>query len=386
MSTKPKKKLFVPIAVAVVVLLVAALAIGLFLATPVAKVEEVITGTAIDAKPGSLTVKEEYSMQMKSEIAGRVLKDGYRLEPGLEVNEGDILVKLDTSSVEIAIDQAKSNLKAAEQKLTMDSAYKSQIETAQSDLKNTERLFNMGQVSDSEYQKARRLMETLQTQMALEKINREQDYESDKNALRELELKRDKMTIKAPFDGVVSIVFAHPGDLIDVGSPIMAVITKNRLVEAKISEEDFANIRVGQNASVTFIPYGAWIYHGVVHKILPTADPETQRHLVDIDVTDIEPNKLIPGITGEVAITVGVREAKAIIPRRALVGDNVYVVKDGHIELRHVEKGYMWLTGAEITKGLEAGELVVVEDLDTLRPGQRVRTEVLPVDAISKKK
>src|SRR5208283_2885420 len=116
---------------------------------------------------------------------------------------------------------------------------------------------------------------------------------------------------RAYFEGVVSEVFAHPGDLISPGSPIVALITTKRLVEAKISEEDFANIKPGQPASVHFLPYGAWVYNGTVKKILPTADPETQRHLVDLNIMDIEPEKLIPGITGEVTITVGERKAKA---------------------------------------------------------------------------
>jgi len=194
------------------------------------------------------------------------------------------------------------------------------------------------------------------------------------------------MTIKSPIDGIVSVVYAHPGDLIDSGSPIMSVITTKRLVEAKISEEDFANIKVGQPATVIFIPYGQFIYHATVSKILPTADPETQRHLVDLNVTDIEPEKLIPGITGEVAITVGSRQAKAIVPRRALLNDNVYVVKDGRVELRQVTKGYVWLTGAEILSGLEPGDQVIVEDLESFRAGDRVRTVELPADAFSKKK
>jgi hypothetical protein len=34
---------------------------------PTARVETVVSGEAVDAKPGSVTVKEEYAMQMKSE-------------------------------------------------------------------------------------------------------------------------------------------------------------------------------------------------------------------------------------------------------------------------------------------------------------------------------
>jgi RND family efflux transporter MFP subunit len=196
----------------------------------------------------------------------------------------------------------------------------------------------------------------------------------------------EKMTITAPMDGVISYVYAHPGDLIDTGSPIVSLITTTRLVEAKISEEDFANIRPGQKATVIFLPYGEFNYNGTVQKILPTADPETQRHLVDLSITDIPPEKLIPGITGEVTIEVGRRHANAIIPRRALINENVYVVKGGKVELRPVKKGYVWLTGAEIIEGLQPGEQVIVEDLDSFRDGDSVRVQELPSDAIAKRK
>ena len=98
---------------------------------------------------------------------------------------------------------------------------------------------------------------------------------------------------------------AHPGDLIDSGSPIVSLITTTRVIEAKISEEDFANVAVGQRVTVIFLPYGEFEYNGTVTKILPIADPLTQRHLAWLDLTDIPPEKLIPGITGEVSIIVG---------------------------------------------------------------------------------
>jgi multidrug efflux pump subunit AcrA (membrane-fusion protein) len=174
--------------------------------------------------------------------------------------------------------------------------------------------------------------------------------------------------------------------LIDPGSTIVSLITTAREVQAKISEEDFADIKVGQKVSATFLPYGEFVYNGVVEKILPTADPETLRHLVDLTITDIPPAKLIPGITGEVSIEVGKRQAKAIIPRRALLNENVYVVKDGKVELRQVKKGYVWLTGVEILEGLEPGEDVIVEDLESFRAGDSVKIQELPSDAFSKKK
>src|SRR5580692_11483648 len=113
MSDKPGKSSFLPKAIVIVVAL-AAIAYGVVVyMRPTAKVETVVSGTAVDAKPGSVTVKEEYSMQMKAAIGGRILSKDYKLDTGLKVKEGDILVQLDTGDVEIEIQQAENEYESS---------------------------------------------------------------------------------------------------------------------------------------------------------------------------------------------------------------------------------------------------------------------------------
>jgi RND family efflux transporter MFP subunit len=385
MSDKPGRS-FLWLKVVLSIAVLAAIAIGVVMyLRPTAKVETVISGEAVDAKPGSVTVKVEYSMDMKSEVAGRVLKEGYKLETGMHVKEGDVLVHLDTGDIEIEIGQVQNTYEASKQKIAVGSAATFTLESAQSDFINTERLTKMGQISDSDYQKARRAVETIKQQLALEKVMNEENLKTDENTLKTKQRQMEKMTITAPFEGVVSEVIAHPGDLISSGSVIVTLIPTTRLVQAKISEEDFAGIKTGEKATVIFLPYGEFLFNGTVKKIEPTADPETQRHLVDLEITDIDPAKLIPGITGEVTVVVGARHAEAIIPRRALFNESVYVVKDGVVELRKVKTGFLWLRGAEILDGLKPGDQVIVEDLESFRDGDRVRVEELPGDVLDKK-
>jgi RND family efflux transporter MFP subunit len=217
----------------------------------------------------------------------------------------------------------------------------------------------------------------IEQRVALEEVGNKQLIETYENTLKVKKRQLEKMTVRAHFDGVVSQVYARPGDLIGAGSPLALIISTSRTVEAKISEENFAGIRIGQAASVRFLGYGSQLYDAKVTKILPTADPLTQRYIVHLEV-QIEPEKLVPGITGEVSIVVGERPAEAIVPRRAVFGRNVYVVEDGRVHLREVELGYESVTAAEILKGLKAGEQVIVDQLDTFRDGDRVRVEVVP--------
>lgn len=360
--------------IAVVVVVLAGIISYVYFSRPTALVAEVTSGRAYKAVPGSVTVQAEFDMELKSEVGGRVVKSG--LEPGNTVQAGEVLCQLDTGDLKLDIERITSEYETAKKRIAVGSSVALELANAKDDLVNFEQLYKSGNMPESELIKKRRGVKQIEQSLALEKVNNAQLLEGYENTLRVKKRQLEKMTIVAPFDGVVSMVYARPGDLINSNSSIATLISESRTVEAKISEENFADLKVGQKASVRFLPYGAWLYDATLVKILPTADPTTQRYIVHLEV-DIDHEKLVPGITGEVTITVGDREAKALIPRRALIGNYVYVVEAGEVHLRKVETGYVSLTTVEVLKGLNAGEQVVVDDLDKYRDGDRVRTQLV---------
>jgi RND family efflux transporter MFP subunit len=342
---------------------------------PVAKVVAASKGRAENLVPGSVIVQAEYEMSLKSETGGRVIKS--ELDPGASVKAGTVLVQLDPTDLQLEIERIQNEYDAKKKSIAVGSSIKLELESARESLENFERLTKAGNYPPAELEKQRRLVKAIEQRLALEKVNNEQQIDALENNLKVKKRALDKMSMTAPFDGVVSNVYARPGDLIGAGASVATLIATSRTVEAKISEENFSGIKVGQKASVRFLGYGNWIYKAAVTKILPTADPETQRYIVHLSV-EIEPEKLVPGLTGEVLITVGERQGQVLIPRRALAGNNVYVVDDGRVRLRTVEAGYVSLTAVEIVKGVKEGEQVIVDQLDRFRDGDRVRTEVVP--------
>ena len=183
------------------------------------------------------------------------------------------------------------------------------------------------------------------------------------------------MEILAPFDGTVEGALTWEGALIAIGTPVARIFSRSRVVAAKIGEESFGRVKVGQSARLRLLTYGSQNYDATVSELLPTAD-DAQRFTVYLDVK-VDPELLKPGSSGEVTITVAQRPDAVMISRRALFDANkVFVVKDGRVQQREVEVGYVALNRVEIRKGIEVGEHVIVDRLEEFRDGQRTRVEV----------
>jgi RND family efflux transporter MFP subunit len=368
MALKPSFFAKLAAAVVVVCLLVFGLIIWM---RPTAIVVPVVRDLAINAVPGSVIVEAEFIMDIKSEIGGRIVHS--ELEPGRAFKKGDLLVRIDPRDVELEIDRIQNDIQAAKQRVAVGSGIELELATAREQLENFERLHRIGQLAETELVQRRRAVVGIEQRLELEKVNNASGLAKLENELKVKQRQLEKMTLYADFDSVVSLVYARPGDLIGGGAPIARLIATSRTVEARISEENFAGIREGQKASVRFLGYGGQLYGANVAKILPTADVETQRYIVHLNV-DLDPVALVPGITGEVSIVVGERDNALVIPRRALFGNNVFVVNRNTVNIRQVKVGFTSLNVVEVLEGVEEGELVIVDRLDTFRDGDRVRT------------
>lgn len=362
-----------------VVLLLAVLGGGGYLASQFlvseARVATVVSGKAVNAVPGSVTVMAEYIMELKSEADGRMISS--ELDPGLKVAKGSTLAQIDPTDLQLEIEKIESDYAAAKERIAIGSATELELATAEDNLRSSERLFTLGNLSESEINRLRRTVRAIEQRVALEKVANNQLLANFENTLKVKKTQLARTTIAAPFDGVVSAVTARPGDLVSPRAIVATLISINRTVEARISQENFAGIRLGQKATVRFLGRENDTYQATVEKILPTADAATQRYLVHLKV-DCPAEVLMPGLTGEVSVIIGERQAQALIPRRALFGNNLFVVRNGRAVLTTVELGYVSLNMVEVTKGLAPGDQVIVEELDLFRDGARVKPVLVP--------
>jgi RND family efflux transporter MFP subunit len=361
------------------VIVLAALAITAYaisyLMRPVAQVVAAARTKAIRSVPGTVEVKAEYNIELKSEVGGRVLSS--ELTMGGKVFKGDTLVTIDPGDVDNEIERIQNEIVAAKRKIEIGSTLRADEDNMKDTLDNLERQVKTGAYPQAEFEKQKRVYQQLVQRRSLDEVNLKLALDTLESQLRAKQREKSKMTITAPSDATVTAVYARVGDLIANNSAIASLISTTRTIEARISEDNFAAINVGQHAQVRFLTFGNEQYSATITKKLPSADPTTQRYSVYLDVQLPENREVMPGLTGEATITIAERANAVTIPRRALVGDYVYLVEGGTVVQRKVEKGYDSLSVVEILKGVDDGAQVIVEQQDRFRSGDRVRADVL---------
>ncbi len=361
-----------PILIGVIVAAVAAGGVAgvLRLIEPKVSVAAVKRGNALNAVPSNVAVRADYIMDLRSEAGGRVQATALVL--GAHVDEGQMLLKIDDTDLKLDLEKSTNDYNAAVRRHEIGSSTKLDLETARADLANFTKLAEAGQYPATELDKRKREVRQFEQKLEIEQVDETSLIESLATEIKTKKRQIEKTSLVSPIGGDVVAVSAHVGDLIASGAPLASLLARARVVEARVAEENFAGIAAGQSASVRFLSYGSDQFKAKVARVLPSADPLTQRYTVILDV-DIAPERLVPGLSGEASIVVGEHPGVLIIPRRALLGDYALVVKDGRVEQRRVQRGYESLNEVEISGGLQEGELVITDNLDAYRQGDRVR-------------
>ncbi len=411
----------------VVLLVVAAIAFATFnrfQKTAVVKAAKV--DTAVDAVTGSVAVDADggANKELKSEGEGKVI-ECEKVNIGAPFKENDILVKLDDSelrrrikdferayhdgkkqahieltggkpeklaNVEKLSDEEREALYRAgspekfadlktlsdEERAALYRVVSPMRKISADNLEKVKRMHAMSSVSNEDLKNAERALEAvdlgLQQKAFLERKG-EQDFKSQMDSFV---IELDRMIIKAPDDGEITEALIWKGALIGRNHVVGKFMSHTRIVTAKISEENFGRVQLGQRAKVRLLTYGKKDFDAVVSKMLPKAD-EVQRFTVFLDVKVDSQDQLKPNSTGEVTITVDHRPNAVMVPRVALFdSDKICVVSSGRVQKRQVKLGYINLTEAEILSGVAKGEHVIIDQPQRYRDGDRVRIEVIP--------
>jgi membrane fusion protein (multidrug efflux system) len=165
-------------------------------------------------------------------IAGRVA--AVHINDNQDVKKGDLLVEIDPADAEAALAQAEA-------KLRHDQA--AQLKADQ-DLKRQQDLFGKGAISAQDRDTA---IQNAATTKA--------DVQTDTAAIQQAELNLTYTKILAPEDGRVTKKAVEPGDYVQVGQNLFALVMPERWTTANFKETQLRNMRPGQRAEVSVDAY-----------------------------------------------------------------------------------------------------------------------------------
>jgi len=158
---------------------------------------------------------------------------------------------------------------------------------------------------------------------------------------------------------------------------VLFPVSQVDVLEARKDQADVSNIK----AKLKFSDGSTYDQVGEINFVDVTVDRGTDT--VTLRATIPNPKGLlIDNQLVRVLLESGTPMEKVVIPQAALIADQegvyVFVVDDGKAVVRRVKPGEESGTGIVIESGLSAGDLVVVEGLQSVRPGTPVRATPMP--------
>jgi membrane fusion protein (multidrug efflux system) len=302
------------------------------------------------AKKGSIsswilttaTLEPDSQVTIVSETNGTVEK--LYVEEGSAVKEGQVIVQLAAKEKQVALQ--KANIRLQNAKMELDRKQKS---------------YDQKIISQSEYDKAKFEMEVAES----EKKSAEVDI--------------DRITIRAPFTGIITERFIEKGQTIQPQTQLFALVDREPL-KAKIylPEKEIFGIQENQTVNLALNAQKDVQFQGRVRQINPAVDPKTGTVKVTVEVTKA-PDAVRPGSFIDVKLVTQRHDNSILIPKKALVEEAgekyVFLIANGTASRKNVEIGFMDDQNAEILKGVNTGDSVVIAGQGSLRDG--IKTEVV---------
>ena len=331
-----------------------------------------------------LTYTADISPNQVVNIFSRV--DGYIAK--LHVDKGDfvranqLLLEIDHTDYQHAVNQAKANLSSAKAKVSQQDAV---VRNAKLTFDRIQSLVKDRFVSQQDLDNAQVNLEaawaaheSLQAQVNQMEV-----------ALAQTETNLAYSYIRAPFPGYIaernldtgSYVTSATASTSTMSRGIMSLHDINTVrVLIEVVERDIPLVKIGQKAELRAEAYPDQVFEGTVTRIVQSLNRATRTMTVEIDLPNKD-RRLKGGMFARVEVTVGTHRHALQIPIDAVsrLEDTqyIYVVREGKTQRVDVEIGARNNNLVEILKGLSGDEQVVVSGKDLVQDGTLVQTQPL---------
>ena len=345
----------------------------------VVTVTERAAGTQASVLNASGYVTARRRATVSSKVTGKVIE--VNVDEGMAVREGQVLARLDDSTIRASLGLARAQLEAARRAVP---EIEVRLEQARVQLARQERLRRDGLNTPNDIDNAQAEVNSLVARLAAA----QEQIKVAQSQIVVTETALDDMIIRAPFSGVAISKDAQPGEMV---SPVSAgggftrtgictiVDMRSLEIEVDVNESYINRVTPGQAVTAVLDAYPDWQIPARVITTIPAADRQKATVLVRIGFDALDP-RLLPDMGVKVTF---LREADqaatpaargvALVPRGAVRGSGgasyVFVVRQQTVERRAVQTGGADGDRLEVTAGLSAGERVVVSPPETLAEG-----------------
>ena len=336
-------------------------------------VNTVKIGSIRDSVSGNLNVLPTLSFQLKAETQSKV-KYAALIPFGkpIQVDENQTLYLMETTDLDRSLERTILSQASHQKRLKTGSSIELQLKLEDKNLNALQTLFeeNGQDVSEFELESKQNLVERLRRQHELETINDEEKSQTFTLEIDRIREELKKRRIISPIKGTLISSSVKKGDTIFGGQTMGEVQANERIIEVTLNEEDFAGLKEGQKVGVTLFSFGNEILEGVVSTLTANVNSANGHRKLFVKLNS---NKILPvGSSGRAEIIKQEIQDTLIIPRKALLGNSVFTVRDGKALQVQVETGAKNLEYVEIKKGLKANELVISETPHLFYDGEQV--------------
>lgn len=304
-------------------------------------------------------------VEIRARVTGVLLERPF--EEGAVVDAGTLLFRIDPAEFQANLDSAKANVARAQ----------AAVEEAAANLKRYEVLLQKDVTSVAKFDEAKAKDATAKSELLAAEA-----------AMKKAELDLGYTEIKAPIAGRTGRAQADVGNLISPETGVLATIVQLDPINVifSIGEREYLNYSQTHNREdgpkmtprVRLANDALYEHPGKFDLIDNEVDAATGT--IRIRVSFPNPQGLIlPGQFVSVVLTSNEPEKHVVIPQASVqsnqAGPFVLVVDaDDRVEARPIKTGQRLETEIVVAEGLDAGETIIVEGIQKVRPGAKVKS------------
>ena len=265
---------------------------------------------------------------------------------GDRVNQGALLATLNMSEIKAQVEQAKKGVEKTSRDLT--------------------RVKNL--LADS--------VATLEQMQ-----NAQTAYDVSIEALKIAEFNQSYSKVISPISGIIVKQIMNAGEIVGPGMPIYAIMgtgPAHWIVKAAVSDKEWAHIKKGDKAIVTFEAFPNQNFEGIVDKVAAIANAGTATLDIEIRLKQ-QHQKLAAGLIADILFSTDQSRINktTTVPIEALVSSHdgeaiVFIPVDGKAVMKKIKMEKIEGTRVFVTSGLEGVQEIITAGGVYLQDGDKI--------------